>query len=275
MKPRYCVIGDPVEHSLAPYIYREFAVQTAIDLEYDQLPSTFERFYKDLSEFMANGGQGANVTLPFKQQAFDFIDQVSPQAYQAGAINTIKKITDDRFYGHNTDGPGLVQDLTHNLGWPIDAKHILILGAGGAARGIMPDILAEGPASVTIANRDLDKARTLAESQDDTPPVSAMPLTTDLWRFSWDIVLNATAASLFGKLPLDFNGADLARSYCYDLVYAKEDTVFIQAASNAGCRHYADGWGMLVEQAAKSFELWQGIFPVTSKALSSKSEMLT
>lgn len=254
----YGVFGNPIAHSKSPLIHRLFAEQTTQQISYQPLLAALDGFPAAVSEFFSTGS-GANVTVPFKEQAFVLADQLSERALRAKAVNTLIKLDDGRLLGDNTDGTGLVNDLLNHR---VDLAHksILILGAGGAVRGILEPLLAQQPAEVCIANRTVEKAEQLVREFADLGPVTATG-------YDWidapvDIIINGTSASLGGKLPpLADSIIKPNHTLCYDMMYSKECTVFNQWAQNKGAARTLDGLGMLVEQAAEAFYLWTGVRP--------------
>ena len=270
MTERYAVFGNPIEHSKSPMIHAEFAKQTGEDISYDRQLVEEGKFFGAARDFFAAGGCGLNVTVPFKLDAFAFADQLSERAQQAGAVNTLKKMPDGKIQGDNTDGAGLLRDITQNLGWQIAGKRVLVLGAGGAVRGVIAPLLAEHPQRIVIANRTLAKAEellqlfTAGKSANEAKLLRASSLQIHARPF--DVVINGTSASLGGKMP-DLSPAILApNACCYDMMYGKELTPFLQWAKNHGAE-VADGLGMLVEQAAESFCLWRNIRPETKPVI--------
>lgn len=258
-KDRYAVIGNPVEHSLSPRIHAMFAAETAQAISYDTLTAPRNGFAAAAGEFFGGGGRGLNVTVPFKQEAWRWVTSHDAAAAASGAVNTIVP-EDDAFRGCNTDGVGLVTDLTDNLGWTLAGARVLLLGAGGAARGALPALLAAGPAHVTIANRTESRALEVAAAFEG---LCASPL-AEVGE-GWDIVLNATSASMGGAalaLPVTCVGG----AACYDLFYnLAAPTPFCAWAERHGARVCADGLGMLIEQAAEAFHLWRGVPPATGE----------
>lgn len=262
---RYAVIGHPVEHSRSPEIHRLFAEQCDQAMEYTRLPAPFDGFQRVASEFFAGGGAGLNVTLPFKQAAADLAARLTQRAERAGAVNTLMA-TDDGLLGDNTDGAGLVADLIEHLRVNIAGRHLLILGAGGAVRGVVPSLLAAGAAHITIANRSVDKARAIATACTDMGKVVACGL--DALPDNADLVINAISAGLTeGTMPA-IDARVLSRAGAvYDMIYADEPTPFLRWAAEHGVSAGRDGFGMLVEQAAESFALWRGIRPQTAPVI--------
>lgn len=253
---RYAVLGHPITHSLSPQIHRLFAEQTAQDIEYEGIELPITSFETRVWQLFKDGYAGFNVTVPFKNDAFDFVDEMSDRAEKARAVNTLKKLEDGRVYGDTTDGVGLLSDLTGNLKWSLEDKNILILGAGGAVRGVLDPLIDANPANIVIANRTMKKVEELA---DDFPALS--PSTFDELSGQFDIVINGTSASLSGQIPPLPDGTINAGTRCYDMMYGKEPTAFINWCKSQGATECADGLGMLVGQAAESFEIWRGVKP--------------
>ena len=263
---RYGVFGNPIGHSKSPLIHRLFAEQTGQLLSYEAMLAPLDDFRGVASAFFAAGGSGANVTVPFKEQAFALADQLSPRARRAGAVNTLKRLEDGALLGDNTDGAGLVRDLLHNAGVTLRGQRILLLGAGGAVRGVLEPLLAEQPAALVIANRTVEKAEQLAHEFSDLGPVVASG-------FDWldepvDLIINGTSASLGGERPpLAGSLVQQGHTCCYDMMYSREQTPFNRWAAELGARQTLDGLGMLVEQAAEAFFLWRGVRPQTRPVL--------
>lgn len=268
MTNRYAVIGHPVEHSKSPAIHAAFAEQTGEDLVYELLPAAADAFTETAARFFAAGGAGLNVTLPFKVEAAHFADLLTERAAAAGAVNTLKRLPDGRREGDNTDGEGLVRDLSVNLDSAPGGRRILLLGAGGAARGVLGPLLAAGPARVVVANRTAERAAELARGFADRGPVIGIGLDDLAEHAPFDLVLNATSASLSGAVPdLPATGLFAPGALAYDLAYGDEPTAFERWARAHGAARSSDGLGMLVEQAAESFRLWRGIRPDTAPLL--------
>ena len=263
---QYAVMGNPIGHSKSPFIHTMFAAQTGERLEYRTILVELGAFAQAANEFRDAGGKGLNITVPFKQDAWIFIDEFSPRAERAGAVNTILFHANGSAFGENTDGLGLVQDLVKNHSFELKDKRILLLGAGGATRGVLQPLLAEQPASLVIANRTPEKAAQLALLFGDLGQVAGGSF-NDLKGRSFDLIINATSAGLEGKeLPLP--GGILADGgWCYDMVYGDEPTVFVRWAKEQGAARTLDGLGMLVEQAAESFKLWRGVRPETGPVI--------
>ncbi len=265
MTDRYAVIGNPVAHSRSPTIHQLFAAQCGQDLDYSTLLAPLDGFAATVQRFAASGGRGLNVTLPFKQEAFRLATDVSARAHAAGAVNTLK-FDDGQILADNTDGAGLVRDLTANLGCTIAGKRILLLGAGGAARGVINPLCGEGPAHLQIANRTVDKARHLAAEFSAAEFTIAGCGFADLAGSSFDLIINATSASM-SDASLDLPAKLFAPgAVAYDMVYGRASP-FMRQAQAAGATVVVDGLGMLVEQAAESFLLWRGVRPDTAPVL--------
>lgn len=265
MTDRYCIFGNPISHSKSPTIHTAFAEQTGQDMRYSAISPPIDGFADAVSAFKASGGRGANVTVPFKEKAFYLSTRLTPRAELAGAVNTLV-FNDIGILGDNTDGAGLVRDLTVNLAYRLKDRRILLLGAGGAARGVIDPLLAAKPASLLIANRTRDKAQTLAAHFATRGPVAACGY-DELAGQSFDLVINATSASLHGDLPPLPSGIFTADSLAYDMVYANNDTPFLAFARQQGAARLADGIGMLVEQAAEAFFLWRGVRPTSAPVI--------
>ncbi|WP_434626971.1 shikimate dehydrogenase [Pseudomonas sp. Z1-29] len=262
---RYVVMGNPIGHSKSPLIHRLFAEQTGQALDYTTLLAPLEDFAACAREFFREG-RGANVTVPFKEDAFRLADSLTERAQRAGAVNTLSKQADGRLLGDNTDGAGLVRDLTVNAGFSLKGKRILLLGAGGAVRGALEPLLAEAPSSVIIANRTVEKAELLAELFADLGPVSASGF--DWLREPVDLIINATSASLSGEVPpIAGSLIEPGKTFCYDMMYGKEPTSFCRWAEEHGAAVVMDGLGMLAEQAGEAFFLWRGVRPDTAPVL--------
>lgn len=265
MTDRYAVMGNPVLHSKSPRIHSRFAAQTHQDLRYDAMLVEPGHFAEAVTDFFASGGRGLNITVPFKQEAFALADDLSPQAALAGAVNTLFQ-RDGRLQGHNTDGVGLVRDIRENHAGVLQGKRLLVLGAGGATRGILLPLLQQEPHSICIANRTVARAEELARIFAAHGVVTACGF-ADLAGQRFDWVLNASSASLQGDLPPLPRNLLAEGAWCYDLMYGKEPTVFCRWASQQGAARALDGLGMLVEQAAESFALWRGLRPATAEVL--------
>jgi shikimate dehydrogenase len=259
---RYAVFGNPVRHSRSPQIHAAFAAQTRQALSYRAHLVELGRFDAAARDFFAGGGKGFNVTVPFKLDAFAFAQELSERARRAGAVNTMALQADGTVLGDNTDGVGLARDIVDNLGWQLGERRILILGAGGAVRGILEPLLRHEPDLVVIANRTVEKAQQLARSFGDIGEVRACRF-EGLAGNQFDIIINATSASLAGELPPLPGDILNDGCCCYDLMYGAEPTPFMVWAASEMAWAVADGLGMLVEQAAESFKLWRGVSPAT------------
>jgi len=262
---RYGVMGYPVSHSRSPVIHRLFALQTNQDLQYELLQVAPSKLETAIKQFQRTGGKGLNITVPHKSEVTRLVDHLSSRANTAGAVNTLV-FKDDEIIGDNTDGIGLMRDLLVNLNINLTDSTILILGAGGATRGIVAPLLDAEPKSITIANRTLSKARILAEHFSAMGTVRAMRFKEVRPTSSFDLVINATSAGI-GEVPPYPESAISDRTYCYDLSYGLTPTPFSSWAARKGAAHSVMGWGMLVEQAAESFLLWRGVRPDTQKVL--------
>ncbi|AWF79370.1 shikimate dehydrogenase [Microbulbifer sp. A4B17] len=264
MSDRYAVVGNPVEHSLSPLIQRAFAAQTCEDIEYTKQLAPLDGFVDYARVFFAEGGCGLNVTVPFKLQAFEMADTLTERAASVGAVNTLMRAEGGKILGDNTDGAGLVFDICTNLAWEIKGRKVLLLGAGGAARGALLPILAKQPAHLHIANRTAEKAAQLAAEFSQLGELSGGGL--EELRGCYDLIINASSASLGGVLPPLPEGCVAGHGKAYDMMYAAEPTPFLQWARGQGAES-ADGLGMLVEQAAESFLLWRGVRPETAPVM--------
>lgn len=265
MPELYAVFGNPIAHSKSPFIHAAFAAQTGADLVYQARLAPVDDFAGALRAFVAEGGRGANVTVPFKEEAFRLCDELTPRAARAGAVNTLS-FAGARVLGDNTDGAGLVADIEGNLGVALAGKRVLLLGAGGAARGVIEPLLAAGVGELAVANRSADKAVALAAAFADLAPVGGGSFASLAGR-SFDVVINATSASLAGaRLPLP-DGLFAAEALAYDMMYGKGETPFLAQAREAGAARLADGLGMLVGQAAEAFAVWRGVRPAGAPVL--------
>ncbi|QJR13084.1 Shikimate dehydrogenase (NADP(+)) [Usitatibacter rugosus] len=262
--PRFVVIGNPVGHSLSPAIHAQFAMETGTALEYATLLAPMEDFAGSASAFFEGGGRGANVTLPFKIEALRFAASATDRARLAGAANVLTS-TGGRIAADNTDGAGLIADLTRNLGVSLAGARIALLGAGGAARGVIAPLLESRPAALVIANRTLDRAEALAKEFASLGPIEARTL-AGVADGSFDVLINATSTSTKGT-PLALAPGCLARgALAYDMAYGPAAKPFVEHARALGARG-SDGLGMLVEQAAEAFLVWHGTRPATAAVL--------
>jgi shikimate dehydrogenase len=262
---RYGVVGHPIAHSWSPFIHALFARQTGQALEYKMFDVRPERFWQFVQEFSAHGGRGLNVTLPHKRAASELTHELTDRARSAHAVNTLT-FANDRLLGDNTDGIGLVRDLRDNLGLTIARRRILIAGAGGAARGVLVPLLELEPVEIVVASRNAVRAQELVRDFATPGPVRGCGL-DELSLGSFDLVINATSAGLAGEVPPIPVEAISAATTCYDMAYAKTPTAFIRWARERGCDRAVAGWGMLVEQAAESFNIWRGVRPQTAPVL--------
>lgn len=265
MTARYAVFGNPIHHSLSPQIHAQFARETGQDLSYEAILAPLDGFNACVAQFSERGGQGANITVPFKEQAFALCTQHSARAKLAGAVNTFKFET-NAIWGDNTDGAGLIADLTRNLGFELRGKNILLLGAGGAARGVIGPLLECGPARLVIANRTASRARDLAAQFQSSAPQVVTGCGLDEIGADFDMIINATSASLAGELPPLPAHIFTPDLLAYDMMYGQALSPFLQLAQRHGAR-IADGLGMLVEQAAEAFYIWRGVRPATQSII--------
>jgi shikimate dehydrogenase len=268
MRDRYAVVGNPVAHSKSPLIHAQFARQTGQDIDYGRLLAPLDGFRAAVLAFRSAGGKGLNVTLPFKLEAFALAQVRSARALDAGAVNTLK-FEADSISGDNTDGIGLLRDIEVNLRLPLSGQRILLMGAGGAAQGVLGPLLAAHPARLVIANRTIDRAEQLARR------VAARRGDTHLRACgfealageAFDLVVNATSASLQDAVPDLPAGVFAPGALAYDMMYGRGHTRFLQQARAQGAARLADGIGMLVEQAAESFYVWRGVRPDTAPVI--------
>ncbi|MCP4000778.1 MAG: shikimate dehydrogenase [Gammaproteobacteria bacterium] len=261
---RYAVIGHPIAHSKSPIIHQLFAQQTGEAISYEAIDVPADELAEMISEFMAEDGCGLNVTVPHKQNALVLMDTLTDRAKLAGAVNTITRGDDDKLQGDNTDGIGLIADLRENLNVELIDSSILILGAGGATRGIVPPLMEQKPAELIIANRTVDKAQALSNAFVDLGNIDACGF-DNLNNRQFHLIINATSAGLEGELPPFPSSMLSPDTVCYDLSYSMRDTPFISWAKQHGCKQAYQGWGMLVEQAAESFAIWRGLRPETAE----------
>lgn len=266
MTDRYAVIGNPIAHSRSPEIHAAFAAQTGDDMAYTRLLGDADHVEEDFDRFFATGGRGLNVTVPFKERAWRYAATLSERARDAGAVNTLVA-TDTGTHGDNTDGVGLVRDLAVNHGFDFAGARVLLLGAGGAARGVVLPLLEQGPDRLVIANRTAQRAIELAERTGT--PVSARGIMSgcgfDALRGEhFDLIVNATAAGLEARVPAVPEDCLADGGWTYDMMYGKGPTAFVDWGIAHGAHMALDGLGMLVEQAAESFRLWRGTRPDTA-----------
>lgn len=263
---QYAVIGNPIAHSKSPRIHAAFAKQCQQAMTYSALLAPLDGFVGTVRQFISEGGRGANVTLPFKLEAFQLCEELTPRARAAGAVNTLR-FENNHIFGDNTDGVGLVTDITRNANRSLKDQRILLLGAGGAARGVMLPLLECQPSELIIANRSIEKAQQLVEQFSQFKNLKYAKFTELHGQF--DVIINATSASIAAQLPPIPTSVYGPTTLAYDMMYGDQPTLFMQHAA----QHQAqtrDGWGMLVEQAAEAFYVWRGIRPDTSELLLSR-----
>jgi shikimate dehydrogenase len=265
MADEYGLFGYPVQHSWSPFIHGRFAQQTGQDMTYHLFESPPERFRIDVLDFFSRGGRGINVTLPHKQTAADLVNELTPRAERANAVNTIMR-RDELLVGDNTDGAGLLADLTRNLKLRWKEPRILLLGAGGAARGALDALLSLEPSLLVIANRTGDRAEALARQFSMLGNLVGCSF-GDVARERFGLIVNATSASLHGEVPLIPIDVVGPGTTCYDMSYGVGDTAFVAWAKRLGAGYAEQGWGMLVEQAAEAFHAWRGVRPDTAPVL--------
>ena len=269
MTDKYAVFGNPIAHSKSPNIHHQFAEQTGQDLSYSKQLVADDGFEAAADAFFASGGKGLNITVPFKQDAYAYVARTTPRARRAGAVNTLSLEADGTILGDTTDGVGLVNDIINNLGWEVRHKRVLVLGAGGAVRGVLEPLLAQQPQHIVIANRTVDKALQLSKGFAEFGYLLGCGFDM-LDEQQFDLIINGTSAGLQGDLPplpdslIDANGA----TACYDMLYGAKPTPFMQWAAQRGAK-VSDGLGMLVGQAAESFALWRGMRPETAAVIAS------
>lgn len=271
MSDLYAVMGNPINHSKSPQIHSAFAEQTQQDLIYSAILVPREKFKEEADSFFRNG-LGLNVTVPFKEDAWQYADTYSSRALRAGAVNTLIKKEDGSIYADNTDGIGMVRDITVNNDCDIAGKRVLVLGAGGAVRGILEPVLEEKPLEVVVANRTVSKAQRLAEDFSDIGTIVGCGF--DQIEGQFDLIINGTSASLSGELPPIPESVIHQNTICYDMMYGAEPTIFNQWAASHNAALTLDGLGMLVEQAAESFTTWRGVRPDSAPVISSMRNSL-
>lgn len=262
MTDQYYVIGNPIAHSKSPEIHHQFAQQTDQTMCYERFQAPLGEFASAFTGLVESGVRGANVTVPFKQDAFLYCDAMSGRATRAGAVNTLMIKENGSCYGDNTDGVGLLADLVQNHAVTLLQKRVLVLGAGGAVRGVLAPLLAENPACVVIANRTPGKAHALADDFADLGVIQGCGF-DELEKPPFDLIINGTSAGLQGDVPPIAASLLCQGGVTYDMVYSHTPTAFVQWGERAGARLALDGLGMLVEQAAAAFYLWRGQHPDT------------
>jgi len=266
MTDRYAVIGNPIGHSKSPLIHAAFARQTGQTLEYGRILGDPGHFAADVRRFFGEGGKGLNVTVPFKEEAWRLCEERTDRAETAGAANTLTPLPGGRLRGDNTDGVGLVRDLTDNNSYDLTGKRLLLLGAGGASRGVVRPLLEAGPAALVIANRTAGKALELAAKVRRFGPVAGCGL-EDLAGRHFDLIVNGTSAGLGGAVPVLPDDCLAPGGWTYDMLYGDEPTAFCRWGASHGAVRALDGLGMLVEQAAESFWIWRGVRPETAPVI--------
>ncbi|MEH6453863.1 MAG: shikimate dehydrogenase [Psychromonas sp.] len=261
---QYAVFGNPIKQSKSPFIHTLFAAQTAQNMVYKSIEAPVDNFADTLKQFFSSQGKGCNITAPFKEQAFLFAQQLTERAQLAGAVNTLKLTDDGIIIGDNTDGAGLVLDLRNNH-INLDGARILLIGSGGAARGVCANLLAESPKQIVITNRTFSKAQTLASIFDKLGSISACEM--DQLSGEFDLIINSTSASLHGQIPQISSHLIRPETAIYDMMYSAQATPFNAWAKQQGARKIVDGLGMLVGQAAESFAIWRAVKPSSKQVL--------
>lgn len=272
MTDKYAVFGNPVTHSRSPQIHSAFAAATGEDISYEKQLVAIDDFEAAADRFFSEGGKGLNITVPFKQEAYSYAARLTPRARRAGAVNTLLMEQDGTVTGDTTDGVGMVTDIVQNLGWQIRAKRVLVLGAGGAVRGVLEPLLAEHPQHVVIANRTVEKALQLSKGFAEMGYILGCGLDM-LPGQEFDLVINGTSTSLTGDMPPLPDDLITADGACYDMMYGAEPTPFMAWGQRLGAST-ADGLGMLVEQAAESFSIWRGVKPETAAVIEAQRASL-
>ncbi|HEY5602088.1 MAG TPA: shikimate dehydrogenase [Gammaproteobacteria bacterium] len=262
----YAVMGNPIAHSKSPQIHAMFAEQTRQNIRYRAIQVDPGGLAQAVGNFFASGGKGLNITVPFKQDAWHLANELSDTAHLAGAVNTLKPSADGGLFGDNTDGIGLVRDLVQNLGVTLEDKKLLLVGAGGAARGVIAPLLEREPRQLTIVNRTMDRAHELVQHFAGIGRLDAKSFSA-LDGEHFDVVINATSASLQGDLPPLPVSTLIHAQLVYDMMYGREPTLFLQWAGRQGSADVSDGLGMLVEQAAESFFIWRSVKPDTAPVI--------
>jgi shikimate dehydrogenase len=270
--PRYGVMGYPLAHSYSPFIHQAFAKQVGISICYEKWVVAPKDFKQALTHFKQQGGRGLNITMPLKELAYSVSTQLSEAAKLAGAVNTLSFV-DDTIIGDNTDGIGLVRDLTQNQHLSLAGKNILIIGAGGAARGAISALIQENPALIVVCNRNRDRAQTLANAFKDNFSVQIFSF-AEVIPESFDLVINATPLSQVNDALQLPSISLLPGATCYDMVYGLKTNAFLQWGKDLGATTLLDGLGMLVEQAAASFQIWHGVYPLTAPVIQSLRNLI-
>jgi shikimate dehydrogenase len=272
MKEAYAVFGNPIAHSKSPFIHQQFAEQLNIDHTYGRVLAPINNFVNTLNTFFAEGGKGANITVPFKEEAFARADELTERASLGGAVNTLKRLEDGRLLGDNTDGIGLLSDL-ERLAFIRPGSRILLIGAGGASRGVLLPLLSMDCA-VAIVNRTASRAEELAQIFSHTGSVQAVGF-DELENNTFDLIINATSSGISGDIPAIPTSLINASVYCYDMFYQKGNTPFLSWCALQGAKHCADGLGMLVGQAAHAVLLWHGVLPKTEPVIKQLQQELS
>lgn len=267
----FAVFGNPIEHSISPVIHSLFAEQTGIEHQYGRVCVPFDSFLQVISNFFAMGGKGANVTLPFKQQAWEFADELSERAALSGAVNTLKKNFQDKIMGDNTDGVGLLSDL-ERLQMIRLGDRILLVGAGGAARGVILPLLSQG-CSLVVVNRTVERAKQLAEIFQHRGDIKAASF-KQLADQRFDLIINATSSGMNGQVPTLPTSLIFSDIHCYDMFYRQGLTPFLLWCQKYGAQYFADGLGMLVGQAAHAFQLWHGVMPEITPVITQMKQVM-
>jgi len=261
---RYTVIGQPIAHSVSPDIHHVFGELTQRRIQYSRTEATVETFARTVHQWKDSGGLGCNITMPFKSQALDVVDRLKPCARRAGALNTIFMHNDGSLVGYNTDGSGLLADLKNTLATNPTGRRVLMIGAGGAARGVLGPLIDAAPSALVVANRTANKATALIEEFNNSSLLQATSIPDLTKHEAFDLVINATSSGLSGdELNLPNTGLFADNALAYDMVYSNTDTAFMAWSRTHGAANVVDGFGMLVEQAADAFLIWQGVRPKT------------
>ncbi len=271
----YAVFGNPIKHSKSPAIHGAFAAQFGADVSYRAVAVPLEAFEEKVAAFFRRGGSGLNVTVPFKERAWAMADSASDRASKARAANCLIPLEGGGLHADNTDGLGMVRDMVINQGWQLAGRRTLVLGAGGAVRGILQPLLAERPASLTVVNRTAERAQQLATEFADAPLSISAGGFDSVAGCEFDLIINGTSAGLAGEMPDLPEGLLSERCCCYDLVYQSEPTAFMRWAAARAAWAVTDGLGMLVEQAAESFYLWRQQRPSTAPVIQQLRELMT
>jgi len=274
MSDQYAVIGNPIAHSKSPWIHSSFAKQLGENIEYSLLTADTDAFATAIRDFAAKGGKGLNVTVPFKQEAWAAADELSDHARKAGAVNTLSFLEDGRVRGDNTDGVGLVRDLIQNQSVTLEGRRILIMGAGGAVRGVLQPLLEQSPAEIYIVNRTVERAENLAGLFAEFGHVSAGSYAALPEKGAFDVIINGSSSSLGGELPPLPASIVASGCHAYDMMYAAEPTIFERWCTDNQVSSISNGLGMLVEQAAESFWIWRHKRPETAAVLKALTDSL-